>query len=62
MVRIKQFLDDFSSVAKKRKSSRALEQFEAWQKQNSGVMILRLEEYGDKGKSSVIFVVYDDLV
>jgi len=40
----------------------ALQQFEEWQRQNSNVMIIRLEEYGEKGKSSVIFVVYDDLI
>ena len=62
MVRVKQFLDDFKSGSKRRKTSMALQQFEEWQRQNSNVMIIRLEEYGDKGKSSVIFVVYDDLI
>ena len=62
MVRVKQFLDDFKSSSKRRKNSLALQQFEEWQRQNSNVMIIRLEEYGEKGKNSVIFVVYDDLI
>ena len=54
MVRVKQFLDDFKSSSKRRKNSLALQQFEEWQRQNSNVMIIRLEEYGDKGKLSYL--------